>query len=461
MYRGIAGLGLHHTYRELPDLTKGRWCLVKLVRSFTPAEMEDLDLSPAMPILMEVLRAPDPDGDQRWLEAGLVLLGRFDTPGRAAVFAAATDPDAEVRWRATRLLAMLRLPPSVEERRRVEALIRLASDTEPRTQAEAVHALRGVRLPDGRLRDVMLRALTCPVPSARGNAAEWLVDHVPREQLLRYARPLLTHQDEAVQRSAVFIIARLHDWESYGQLLPLLQRSDAGLVVETVWTLGGAWDPSYAGPIGRLLVATNRLIRFTATQVLQAHLPRTQVLGLVRPLLRHQDPGVRATAAQTIIRLDDKDSADEMIPLLKERDPRVAAGVAEFLLRYGQPRAMRTLTNLVARCSDPNFRYDLLRGMYEIGGPPALEPVVGYIKELPSAFKWKAAGWLARGGRPAAVELYLQLLHDPSGARFARQGLVELTGKHYRANHPERWEAWWAKAKGTWHPRIKLPASAP
>ena len=119
--------GLKACRHDLPRIKGKQWWLTKLVETFPPEDMVDLEFQPAIPFLAERLRREDG-------EAAAHSLPQYGTLAVSTVLDALNDSDADARRRA--------LPAAAEmsDPRFVDPLLNLIEDKDPKTRVRACYA---------------------------------------------------------------------------------------------------------------------------------------------------------------------------------------------------------------------------------------------------------------------------------------------------------------------------------
>jgi HEAT repeat protein len=119
--------GLKACRHDLRRMKGKQWWLTKLVETFPPEDMVDLEFEPAIPFLAEKLRREDG-------EAAAHCLPQYGSLATPTVLAALNDSDADARRRA--------LPAAAEmsDSRFVDPLLNLLEDPDPKTRARACYA---------------------------------------------------------------------------------------------------------------------------------------------------------------------------------------------------------------------------------------------------------------------------------------------------------------------------------
>jgi HEAT repeat protein len=180
--------------KSIPRLKKKRWYLTKVTRTFSAAEMRDLEFEPAFPVVREILVKPIGPTVAR-------LLARLGTDGATELIDGCRSNDANVRKNAALGLE------SVRDSRAVEALLPLLQDNAPPVR---LHAVRAVGLNwDRRFVEPMIGLFRDPHAEVRGEATWTLEMHETRDEAPKYAA-MTRDSDVNVRRCAVAIAARLN-----------------------------------------------------------------------------------------------------------------------------------------------------------------------------------------------------------------------------------------------------------
>ena len=147
---------------DLPRLKGKEWWLTKLVETFQPAEMVDLEFEPVTPLLAEKIRR---DGG----EAAAFCLPQYGNLAAITVLDALTDSQAIVRKRA--LLAA----GEMKDSRFVAPLLKLMNENDPKTRFRACCASEENF--DPKFVEPLLRLLHEPGPAIAREARNCLWKH--------------------------------------------------------------------------------------------------------------------------------------------------------------------------------------------------------------------------------------------------------------------------------------------
>jgi HEAT repeat protein len=98
------------------------------------------------------------------------------------------------------------------------------------------------------------------------------------------------------------------------------------------------------------------------------------------PLLEHERPGVRATAAELLTLLDVSGHAEPLVALLHDPAPRVRASAAAALERVADASATEALLGALAD-DDASVRVAAARALGAIGGEETLEALLRTARE--------------------------------------------------------------------------------
>jgi hypothetical protein len=112
---------------DLPRLTGKRWWLTKLVETFAPEEMVDLEFEPAIPFLAGKLRRENGEGSAH-------CLPQYGSLAASTVLEAITDSDAAVRGRG------LVAAQQISDPRFIAPLLNLLQEDDAKTRVRACYA---------------------------------------------------------------------------------------------------------------------------------------------------------------------------------------------------------------------------------------------------------------------------------------------------------------------------------
>jgi len=149
--------------RDLPRIKAKQWWLTKIVETFQPQEMADLEVEPAIPFLAGRMRHENG-------EAAAHSLPQFGSRAAPAVLDALNDSDEIVRRYG------LVAAGEMSDSRFVEPIIKLMEDKDPRTRLNACYAATPNW--DNKLAEPMVRLLRDPEPAVVRAAHSCLRRHV-------------------------------------------------------------------------------------------------------------------------------------------------------------------------------------------------------------------------------------------------------------------------------------------
>ena len=180
--------------KSIPRLKKKSWYLTKVTRTFTAAEMRDLEFEPAIPAVSEVLAKPIG-------QTAASLLGKLGTGGALALIDGCCSNDPTVRKNAAFGLE------SVKDSRCVDALLPLLGDKMAAVRLNAVRAAGNNW--DRRFVEPLIALFRDPEPQIRGEASWTLETHETRDAAPRYAA-MAKDPDVNVRACAIEVTARLN-----------------------------------------------------------------------------------------------------------------------------------------------------------------------------------------------------------------------------------------------------------
>jgi HEAT repeat protein len=328
--------------KVLTRLKERDWHLTKLVWTFSPAEMHDLELEPAIPVLSRVL--PDAIGC-----AAAQFLAQLGGDAMSRVFVACESTNSTERLNAVigleraskamptdvfltllkdtspqvRLYAA-RSGPTKWNQRSANALIQLLRDPHLEIRQEATGCLSNRE--NTNRTPVYLALLNDPNPNVRLHSlavASWMNRYAPSEEVIREALRLLRDPSEDVQSSALHTLARQDRTKvPKADLLPLLNssRSDTVLVAANLLRWGGrvrhpgdsAQPDEPFTSVEAAPLMTNRFgnARLHGLLVMQANADATAV-ELTLPLLRDSNSVIRSRACVVLQAISAQNFSDD------------------------------------------------------------------------------------------------------------------------------------------------------
>jgi HEAT repeat protein len=185
---------LSKTGRSLPRLKGNRWFLTKIVRTFTPAEMRDLEFAPAIPAMTKLLSRPIGPGAGK----ALTQLGSNAVP---VLLAACNSKNSIERMSAA--FGFERL----QNQQTVEPLLSLLRDEAPQVR---LHAIRAAAINwDSRFKEPLIECFRDASQQIRSEAVKCLSNHEDKSQSAVYLA-LLKDSDPNVQLSAARVMRQIN-----------------------------------------------------------------------------------------------------------------------------------------------------------------------------------------------------------------------------------------------------------
>lgn len=179
--------------KSLPRLNNRSWYLTKVSRTFSSAEMQDLEFQPALPVLKDLL--PGSVG-----RSAAFVLARFGADGASALISAAQSRDT-----VTRMNAVFGLE-QVHDSRTVEPLLTLLEDTNPGVR---LHAARAATINwDRRFIPPMQKLFSDPYQDIRVQATACLSANEGRDRIPVYQR-IANGSDQNVRWCALGVLQQL------------------------------------------------------------------------------------------------------------------------------------------------------------------------------------------------------------------------------------------------------------
>jgi HEAT repeat protein len=179
--------------KGLPRLNDRSWYLTKVSRTFSSAEMQDLEFQPALPVLRDLL--PGSVG-----RSAAFVLARFGADGASMLISAAQSGDP-----ATRMNAVFGLE-QVHDSRTVEPLLTLLEDTNPRVR---LHAARAATINwDKRFISPMQKLFNDPYQDIRVQATACLSANEGRDRIPVYQK-MANGSDQNVRWCALGVLQQL------------------------------------------------------------------------------------------------------------------------------------------------------------------------------------------------------------------------------------------------------------
>jgi HEAT repeat protein len=181
------------TGKSLPRLNGRSWYLTKVSRTFSSAEMQDLEFQPALPVLKDLLSGPVG-------RSAAFVLARLGSDGASVLISAAHNGDSSARINAVFGLE------TVHDSRAVEPLLSLLDETSPRMR---LHAARAATINwDKRFIPLMQKLFGDPYQDIRVQATACLSAHEGRDRIPVY-QELANGSDQNVRWCALGVLQQL------------------------------------------------------------------------------------------------------------------------------------------------------------------------------------------------------------------------------------------------------------
>jgi hypothetical protein len=259
--------------RNLPRIKGKVWWLTKVVETFAPEEMVDLEFEPAIPLLVE--RIPHENG-----EAAAHCLPQYRGLAVPIVLNALTDSESAVRRRALPAVSEMNDP------RFVDPLLKLMEDKDPKTRTRACNA--SYNNWNDRFVNPMLRLIRDPEPGVASAARYCLQQHI-------------------------------HDIKLDPVMLRQMLAEDGPpsmLAVQMMATDGGQLPREQ---LVRLLSYTN----LPTVSIAFNQLRRDITLDEVNPLITNSLPMARMMALGVLGRMGDKPAVERMVTMLHDSNEAI------------------------------------------------------------------------------------------------------------------------------------------
>jgi len=389
-------IGLFRLFERLPQLLAGdeKQKLEGLnILAFTRSEETVETLA----------RLLDEPSDEVRLKAVDVLGEQATLSAVPHLIRALSDDDEDVRnaavWALSRIQphpsSLLRILESTERRElhisvlklvgrlRIEeafALVaRFLSDDDTAIAEEAAKTLSLLNIENGDRRLLEAQKLTeTTSPKLRLRIAEVLA-HLRSPLFPEVVRPLLWHEDESVRAEVATLTGR-YGLKQASELLSYLLDDESPLVREkALWALMSCRDRSLVRKVVKLLNDTNESVREVAGYILEG-LCTEEMLDDVAKFLSASDPAVRETAVRVIGAASRNGKIVPLLaPLLKDEEPSVRASVVRAMGASRSSKAAALLLPLLED-EDADVRLSVLEALFNLRATkfaPKLLPLLG------------------------------------------------------------------------------------
>jgi len=422
--------------------------------------------------LIGVLRDQDSDVRSRAAAA----LGRIqDIRAVAPLIAALKDYDEEVRGRAAEALGYIKDVRGVEpliaalrdDNGQVRALaaealsdirhagavaplIKVLDDQDSRVRRAATHALERIGEPTveplvDALKDEHIDVRDAsPILAWIGKpAVEPLIRALEEEspivraraalvlgkigdmQALQQLASTLDDQDKDVRRAGAWALGRIGDAQAFEPLAEALKDEDAGVRLRAVWALGQIGDRRAVGPLGGALNDEDTSVRLRGVWAL------AQVRDAdaeVATALTRALTGENGVVKQTIaiLVLIGEPAVEPLIGALKDENMHVRRGAAEVLGRIKDARAVEPLIHAL-RDQFWLGRCKAAEALGNISCARAVKPLLEALRDEHRGVRGTVAEALGKIGDVRAVDPLLEALEDDDW--LVRGRVAEALGK--------------------------------
>ncbi len=273
---------LKECWHDLPDLKGKQWWLTKLVETFPPEEMVDLEFEPAIPFLAERLRREEG-------EAAAHCLPQYGKLAVPTVLQDLTDSDAAVRRRV--------LPAAMQmsDPRFVDPLISLMEEKDPKTRVRACYAAENNWNP--KFIKPLLRLCHDPEPGIAQSARYALQEHLSEINLDNTALRSLLAEDSPASLIALQSLRRRNEI-SEKESISLFSSTNLSIVSSTF------------APLRDKLQAED-----------------------LTPLMTNPLPMARMMALGVLIRMADKPAVERIVSMLHDPNENIRWRVRSALRR--------------------------------------------------------------------------------------------------------------------------------
>jgi HEAT repeat protein len=192
--------------------------------------------------------------------------------------------------------------------------------------------------------------------------------------------------------------------------------------VKALQALGGKGDPLAAEPILAALKDRKTAVRdaaFAALNELVKSLKVKQDVKTLGMILQYPDNIIRHLVITSLGDIPTAQSAEMLVGELADTDARIRANALEALKKIGQPAAEPLIQSL--KRDEISIRINSVMLLGEIGGKPAVEPLIGMLKfhsddlELDSIrLRLESATALGKLGDLSAGQALINALRDTS-----------------------------------------------
>jgi HEAT repeat protein len=231
--------------------------------------------------------------------------------------------------------------------------------------------------------------------------------------------------------AAVRGLSNMHDVSVLPKLIELAESPERLIRQQVALALGNFMDPQVTDV---LMAATDDpevdvQVNAVASLGYQRHRP---ALKKLRELSRHPSAQVRSSVVRTLGRMHE---ADELLPLLKDQDPSVRANAALALgvLRH-EPAVVPLITAL--EDSSPLVRQRAATALGRAAHPVAVAPLIEALRDSDEGVVREAAGALALTGDHAAIRPLVQAAYRTADAEKTGEAVVEALGRFRLAALP-------------------------
>lgn len=308
---------------------------------------------------------------------------------------------------------------NMDDLRGVDGLIRVLADPDATARRTAATALG--RLGDARAVEALVQLLSDPIEIVRIGVAHAL-GRIGDAKAVEPLIQTLADQEPGVRSSAAYALGRIGDAGAVEPLIQALADQESKVRSSAAVALGEIGDHRAIEPLTRALSDQDKInVRSRATDAL------TKIGGIANLIdaLKHQNSGVRCSAARALGQPGNARAVEPLIQVLADPDEWVRSVAAESLGKIGDSRAVEPL---IQALTDPGISKSPAYALAEIGDTRAVEPLIHQLLTNQSPrFRSSAAYALERLGDSRAVEPLIQVLGDSD--ECVRKSVAHALGK--------------------------------
>lgn len=372
----------------------------------------------SIPALRKLLYSPE-QGTKR---ASALALGKIDAPEALdALLEATSNPNAEVRSNATEGLQYK------YDQRAFDQLVKLLEDPQGLVRAMATKSLAKV---DGEKATPYLISMLNDSDHDVQNSLHWAMGYLTGLDIIPVLMSLYREGKHNADSGLYLFAMKRWDYETHGeevvyQALGALESDNQNLRIAAVWFLY-VYNGKLETELRNWKEAGKKREDFEIPAL------HAQVLDKLTELLIDENPDVRLSAIEPILRTGNARAVENLIDCLRHSDSLVVKKAADALIHIGDQRATPELLKLLIS-EDREIRLSAVYTLGFLGGEGVFDGLVTMLDDPDNWIQNRTIYALGRLGDKRATPLLLERLLKETDKDINKSilfALGELRDKH-------------------------------